>query len=487
MKNPIDWLIATVNPRAGLARAIARKTLRGFEAADRGRRTAGWRTHSTDADSEIRQGQRLLRDRARAMRRDNPYAERGISAIATNVVGYGIVPDPKGRARPKKRALALWQQWAETPACDTGAMCNFYGMQLLAMQTVAESGEVLIRRKWTPNKNVLNFQLQIFEPDYLDNSRDVSNSDGSYVQDGIAFNANGEKVGYWLFPHHPGSAGRIPLMLHVSTLIPAEDIIHMFYRKRPGQMRGYTWLAPVMLRMRNFDEMEDAVIEQAKIAACFAAFIHADGDNSLPGTPASDRMDWEHIEPGAINRLSENENITFGTPPTFNGYDAYSRQSLRATAVGLGVPYEVLTGDLSGVSFTSGRMGWLEFGRNIDVWRWQMIIPQMCDRVWAWFNEAAMLSAGGFSEAIACGWVAPRRDLIDPVKELQALKDEMRLGALSYSGMLKERGINDTEAHVQQIDQDNELLDANALVFDGDPRKVMAAGSAPVATAPPVE
>jgi lambda family phage portal protein len=487
MKNPIDWLIATVNPRAGVARAAARKLLRGFEAADRGRRTAGWRTHSTDADSEIRQGQRLLRDRARAMRRDNPYAERGISAIATNVVGYGIVPDPRGRTRQKKRALELWQQWAETPACDTEGMSNFYGIQLLAMGTVAESGEVLIRRKWTPNKNVLNFQLQIFEPDYLDNSRDVADSDGGYTQDGIKFDKAGEKVGYWMFPHHPGSAGRIPLMQHVSTLVPAEDVIHMFFRKRPGQMRGYTWLAPVMLRMRNFDEMEDAVIEQAKIAACFAAFIHADADNPGPNTAAASGQDWDHIEPGAINRLSDNENITFGTPPTFNGYDAYSRQSLRATAVGLGIPYEVLTGDLSGVSFTSGRMGWLEFGRNIDVWRWQMMIPQLCDRVWSWFNEAAALSANGFPEPIPCGWVAPRRDLIDPTKELGALKDEMRLGALSYSGMLKERGINDTDAHVEQINQDNELLDASELTFDGDPRKVALAGTAPVAPVPAVE
>lgn len=487
MKNPLDWLIATVNPRAGLARAAARKALRGFEAADRGRRTSGWRTHSTDADSEIRQGQRLLRDRARAMRRDNPYAERGVSAIGTNVVGYGIVPDPKGRTRQKKRALELWQRWAETTACDSETMCNIYGIQLLAMTTVVESGEVLIRRKWTPGKNILNFQLQIFEPDYLDNSRDTTNTDGSYTQDGISFNASGEKIGYWLFPRHPGSSGRVPMMLHESTLIPAEDIIHMFFRKRPGQMRGYTWLAPVMLRMRNFDEMEDAVIEQAKIAACYAAFIHADSDNSLPGSPAGDRQDWDHLEPGAINRLSENENITFGTPPTFNGYEAYSKQSLRATAVGLGIPYEVLTGDLAGVSFTSGRMGWLEFGRNIDVWRWQMIIPQLCDRVWAWFNEAAMLSAGGFAEPIACGWVAPRRDLIDPIKELQAYKDEMRLGGLSYSGMLKERGINDTDAHVAQITDDNKLLDENELTFDGDPRKVMLAGSAPVAPTPPVE
>lgn len=486
--NLLDKLIASVSPRAGLARAAARKALRGFEAADRGRRTAGWRAASSDSNAEIRQGQALLRDRARAMRRDNPYAERGVSAIATNVVGYGIVPDPIGRTRQKKRALDLWQQWAETPACDFEGRCNMYGLQNLAMQTVVESGEALIRRIWTPGYNILNFQLQILEPDYLDSSRDEMNSDGSCTTDGIAFDVKGRRKGYWLFPHHPGAQGRLPLMQHVSVLVPAEDVTHIFFAKRPGQMRGYTWLAPVMLRMRNFDEMEDAVMEQAKVAACFAAFIHTDDTGGGPG--ASTKPDLlERVEPGMIERLGENENVTFGTPPVFSGYDSYAKQSLRATSMGLGIPYEVLTGDLGGVSFTSGRMGWLEFGRNIDTWRWQMLVPQMCDRIWQWFNEAALLTPVGFPEPVRAGWVAPRRDLIDPTKELDAYEKEMRLGGLSFSGMLKERGINDTEAHVAQIVEDNKLLDDSGLVFDGDPRMVAKAGAAvaPVARLPESE
>lgn len=486
--NLIDWIIERASPTAGLARQIARRQLkmvRGFEAADRGRRTAGWHTNSTDSSAEIRKGQRLLRDRARDMRRNNPYAERGISAIAANVVGYGIVPDPQGTARRKKKALALWKRWAETTACDHDGMMNFYGMQHMAMNSIPESGEVLIRRVWTPGKNILNFQIQLLEADQLDNSRDVTATDGSRVIDGIAFNAQGERTGYWIYPSHPGDSSRLLMKVHTSIFVPVEDMRLLYLPKRPGQLRGYTWLAPVMLRMRNFDEMEDAVIEQAKIAACFAAFVHQD-DTGTPGVDTGLPELTEHIEPGVIQRLGTSENVTFGTPPTFNGYDAYSKQSLRATSVGLGIPYEVLTGDLNGVSFTSGRMGWLEFGRNIDIWRWQMLVPQLCDTVWQWFNEAALLSAEGFAEPLATSWVAPRRDLIDPTKELDAYEHEMRIGGLSYSGMLKERGINDTDAHIQQVVEDNAALDAAGLVFDGDPRKVQKAGTSAV-VAPSVE
>lgn len=477
MKNLADSIISAFNPVAGLKRAAARQALRSFEAASRGRRTDGWRTSGADANTEVGKGQMLLRDRARDMRRNNPYAERGISAIASNTVGYGIVPDPKGRARQKKKALALWAQWAETTACDATGMSDFYGIQNLAMQSIPESGEVLVRRIWTPGKNVVNFQIQILESDHLDDSKNYALSDGGYIEQGIEYNAAGDRTHFWIFPQHPGGSIKTLKASLVSERIPADDVAHIFMRKRPGQTRGYSWLAPVMIRMRNFDELEDAVLEAAKVAACFAAVVTND-DQGLGGiAPAEKYQPLDRLEPGIIEHIPTGSSITFGTPPTFSGYDSYSKQALRAYSVGLGLPYEVITGDLNGVSFTSGRMGWLEFGRNIDMWRWHMLVPQLCARVWSWFNEAANLSAKGWDEFIPAGWVAPRRDLIDPTKELDALEKEMRIGALSYSGMLKERGINDTQAHVDQITDDNAIIDAAKLIFDSDPRNVAKAGA----------
>ena len=61
----------------------------------------------------------------------------------------------------------------------------------------------------------------------------------------------------------------------------------------------------------------------------------------------------------------------------------------------------------------------------------------------------------------------------------------MRIGALSFGGMLKERGINDTQAHIDQIVDDNKLIDSAGLIFDSDPRNVAKAGAgvAPAAAA----
>jgi capsid protein len=61
---------------------------------------------------------------------------------------------------------------------------------------------------------------------------------------------------------------------------------------------------------------------------------------------------------------------------------------MRAAAVGTGITYEALTGDLSQVNFTSGRMGRMEMNANVSSWQWLLMIPQMMLPISDWFMEA---------------------------------------------------------------------------------------------------
>jgi lambda family phage portal protein len=242
--------------------------------------------------------------------------------------------------------------------------------------------------------------------------------------------------------------------------------------KRVGQARGYTWFAPVMQRLKNFDEMEDAVMEQAKIAACFAAFVAQDGSSGNAKTPPL----IDRIEPGIIQQLAVGESVTYAAPPTFNGYQPYSWQSLHAIAVGLGLPYELLVGDLKGVNFSSGRMGWLHFARRVDVWQWRMLIPQLCERTWQWFMEAQALMPGGIQTPAVAEWVPPRREMVDPQSETANAKERLRLGLVTWPNALRELGITDPTEHANEIAKANGLFDELGLVLDCDPRKTTGAG-----------
>lgn len=450
----------------------AQMLARRFEGAAGGRRNDGWRTAGTDANAENGPALALLRNRARDMRRNNPYAERAITGIADNVIGAGIVPRPKAKsARANKKLGVSWERWGETTACDADGIENFYGLQHKIMETVAEAGECLIRRRrrFSSDGLPVPMQLQVIEPDFLDDSK-TQRSGANQIIQGIEFDALGRRVAYWMFDEHPGAnTGMVSIQ---SRRIPADDVIHVFLPRRPGQARGYTWLAPVMQRLRQFDEMEDAVMEQAKIAACFAAFI-TPGD-MVSGAKAPPLVD--RVEPGIIQQLAMGEDVKFATPPSFNGYSTYAWQAMHAVSVGLGVPYELLTGDLKAVNFSSGRMGWLNFARRVDVWQWRMVIPQLCERVWEWFVEAQTLTEGGVLEEAGAEWVPPRRDMVDPSKEVSVIKDRMRLGLLTPDDALREMGYTDPDEVLDRFAAHLKKVDDAGMVFDYDARKVSAAG-----------
>ncbi|VVP57185.1 phage portal protein [Pseudomonas fluorescens] len=491
MANLIDWLFpGHAERRARSQLNVARYNLitdgvkRAYEAAAIGRRNAGWRAGGNDANSELAPALARMRNRARDQRRNNPYAASGIAGIADYTIGHGIIPRPAGRSKAANKKLAkLWDRWAGTTECDADGLNTFYGLQHLALTTIAESGEVLVRRRWRKVKDGLSvpLQLQVLEGDYLDEGKTASLANGGQIIQGVEFDAIGKRVGYWLFPQHPGAMGY--RAYPESHRVPAEDVLHVFFAERPGQVRGGTWLASVMQRMKNLDEMDDAMIEQAKVAACFAAFISSDptGDLLPPGT----RPDLiSHVEPGIIQQLGATESVTFGTPPTFAGYQPYTWLALHAVAAGLGVPYEILTGDLKGVNYTSGRMGWLRFYERIGVWQKRMVIPSLCQGVWAWFMAAQMLVPdGGVFEPVPAQWIVPRRVVLDPKNEIDATKNAIRNGQISWSDTARENGYPDPEALAEAIAADNALFDKLGIVLDCDPRNVGAVGAGSAAAA----
>jgi len=474
--NLLEQAIAALAPGVAARRAASRLRLqlineRGFEGAARGRRTDNWKTGSRDANGEIIPALRLLRNRARDLRRNNPYASAAIESIIDNTVGYGIKPKPKGRNKTiTRRAAEAWKEHCETRAIDYDGVHDIYGLEALALGAIVESGEVLVRRRWRNSaaKLPLPFQLQVLESDFLDDTKDGV-FDGKVVIGGVQLLQSGAVEGYWLYREHPGA--RTGLRHMNSEFVPAADVLHVYRMDRPGQVRGVPWAAPVMLRLRNFDEVEDAYIEREKVASCFSVFFTApDAEAAAKKVEIAERL-----EPGLIDFAPPGTDVSFASPPGVNGYRDFAWINLHAIAAGYGVPYEVFS-DLAGVNFSSGRMGWQNYQRRIDRWQWQMFIPGFCAGVWRWFNDAAKV-AGVLAEDCPAEWVPPRRMMVNPKEEIAAMKEEVRNGFATWPQQITALGYDPVE-QAEAIAEANELLDANGLKLDCDPRFALPAGSA---------
>lgn len=465
-----DRIIASVSPKYALSRVQAKAALglfsRSYDGASRGRRFANWFTSATSANSEINNSTGLLRDRARDLVRNNPFASKGLQVIVSNTVGEGIIPE----ARHKDKATAKlandnWIKWAETQKCDARGLLDFYGIQALVLRTVTESGECFVKREYVSvGPNEIPIKLTVLEPDYLDEYKNETLANGGRIFNGIEFDSFGKPIAYHFRKTHPGDINNFGNLEVVR--VEAKDIIHCFRVDRPGQSRGVTWYSPVITRLRDFDEYEDAQLVKQKISACFAGFITSHDDSQIEDSESeiSDR-----VEPGVMQKLAPGESVTFSSPPQTTGYSEFARVTLQGIAAGLGVSYEAMTGDLSNVNFSSGRMGWLEFHRNIKQWRHHMIIPMLCDGVFNWFKEASVISFGARMNDLEVTWTPPKREMIDPAKEYDAVNSAVRSGQMTLSEAIRERGFDPGRLFKERSDE-LKMLDQLGIKTDSDPR-----------------
>jgi len=485
--NWLDKAISWVSPEAGLHRIRARRTAEvvrlAYEGARARRRTDGWLTTGNSANAEIASALSKLRERSRDLIRNSPYAARAVAEIVGNAIGIGITAQARTGNQDLNREIdAVWSEWIDQ--CDADGQLDFYGIQALVARTVFESGECLVRFRQRRSGDGFRVpvQLQVLEPDYLDQSKTQKTATG-YILQGVEFDLVGRRVYYWLFGSHPGEGTLAALRGGlVSARVPATEVMHVYRKDRPGQVRGVPWLAPVIITLRDLDEYEEAELVRKKIEACFAAFVTqpegADGPSIAPATTdATTGHRLEAVEPGMIEYLKPGEQITFAAPSGSAGYRDYVASKQNSIATGLQLTYEQLTGDLSRVNYSSYRAGLLSFRNGIEAFRWLAFIPMLCIPVWARFLAVAF-TAGAIPDPgpFRAEWTPPGFGSVDPYKDSVATINRIRAGTLTLRQAIAEQGY-DPDAQLEQIAEINRLLDEKGIVLDCDPRKVTKSGA----------
>ena len=144
---------------------------------------------------------------------------------------------------------------------------------------------------------------------------------------------------------------------------------------------------------------------------------------------------------------------------------------LQGIGAGIDVPYELLSGDLSNVNYSSYRAGMLGFRNAIEAFRWLTLIPMYCRPTWRRFIDT-LVFIGKIPEAnYGVQWTAPKFESVDPLKDAMAELKRIRTGTLTLSEAIAQNGY-DPEKQLQEIKRMNELLDELQIILDCDPRKV---------------
>ena len=459
------------------------------EAAGRGRRSLAWMPGNPGAVAAMLATSAELRGKSRDLVRRNAWAQAGIEAFVANAVGTGIKPQSlSGDERFKAEVQALWRDWVEE--ADAAGQTDFYGLQSLACRAMLEGGECLIRLRSRRLEDGLSvpLQLQLLEPEHLPISLNADLPSGNVVRSGIEFDNMGRRVAYHLYRSHPEDGRLAPMSGQggIDTVrIDAKEIIHLFRVLRPGQVRGEPWLSRALVKLNELDQYDDAELVRKKTAAMFAGFVTRQNpeDNLMgEGTADSQGISLAGLEPGTLQILEPGEDIKFSDPADVGGsYSEFLRTQFRAVAAAIGITYEQLTGDLSGVNYSSIRAGMLEFRRRCEMVQHGVLVHQMCRPVWAaWMKQAVLasaLTAPGFvrggpdrrRQYLAVKWIPQGWQWVDPEKEFKAMLLAIRAGLISRSEAISAFGY-DAEDVDREIAADNKRADDLGLIFDSDAR-----------------
>lgn len=480
-----------VQERARSDRPARVRGLSGYEGAAKGRRVDGWRTSNKSANAQIRTAAKSLRARARHLSRNNPHAASAVDKLVGATVGVGIPPtSATGLEELDKLANDLFDEWS--PDCQTSACGGFEALVALAARAMFESGDVMVRRRprRLDDNLAVPLQLELLEADLLDNQDNRTLPNGGQVIQGVEYDPIGRPVAYHLLASHPGDDQlSLRSRLGSSTVrVARARIAHLFEQQRPGQSRGVPWLAPVIRRMRDFDDYTDAERLRKKIEACLTAWVK--GGDEYDGTdPAevdglaptrvtdSEGIPIEQVEPGLILYLPDGKEVQFNAPHTIGGYAEFAKVELHGIAAGARMTYELLTGDLEKVNFSSIRSGKLTWNRTIDTLRAHVVIPLLCDRLYDWFTESA-IAAGLLPDLVEVAammgrtrplrrwprkWHPPRPEAVDRLKDAKA--DEAELGSMlaTRTELLGRRG-KDFRKVVDELVAENKILEAAGLL-----------------------
>lgn len=476
-------LLALFSPRAAYQRVAWRQGYdalsgiaeRSYAAARRGRLSNDWFANGGSADATLMRDLVTLRDRQRQMVRDDPNAAAAKRQLVTHLVGDGITAQAvHADDSVASDAQDLWDAWANSPVDGRD---DFYGVQKQGVGGMIDGDVVL---KWSPLGGVPDTLLQVLEGDFLDNRRNQLLPNGGKIVQGVEFDQIGLIVAYWLFRYHPGDVfGWRGGAIGMSERIEARDIDHMFEALRPGQARGVPWFYAGLQTLRDISEIEQSIQVKKRVEACLSVFRkpgEATGSQlgeqkTNPGT-----SNFETLRPGMIIQGQPGESIDVINPSSSGDGDGFLRGRKMNAAAAIGVPYHLMTGDVSQANYSSLRADIVPFYERLDDVTFNVIVPRLCNPAFARRMRVEALRLGRPELLqVTAEWTPAPRPWVDPLKEMTAEKMEIRSMPGEIVRAFTRRGRNWRKEFKIQAEV-NALMDQYRIVSDTDARRIDGMG-----------
>ncbi len=452
----------------------------GFAAGRIDRLTDHWNPGSIGPNRLFERGGRVMRERARDLVINNPYARSALRKFLVNVIRTGIMPKPQFADRAARKSwVRAFKRWGghsahATREADITGDQTYSELQALWLSEIIVAGGCLTNYVELPRKGrTIPLAIELIpEERFADHVTSFGRNPktANRVHQGMEYDqATGRRIAYHLMPEIPND---VALQNIAPFRLPATTAEYAFFKQRVGQLRGWSLLHAAVIWLYSLGFYADSELAASNVKSQFAAMIKTSTDaefdwpdlnDSSPDTGACDinGNPLEKLEQGMLWRGAPGDEIV-GIGPNVPPSDSMPWLQLiqRSISVAVDQSYEEVTGDYSQGNMSSIRMS-AESVRNGYRCLQKFANNHFGHPTWKRFADHGVRAGlDGFprpaiyqsemDEWLAVNWSAPNWSSPNPVHDATAREIDKRNGFLTDREVVESRG-DDLEDHYDQL------------------------------------
>lgn len=232
--------------------------------------------------------------------------------------------------------------------------------------------------------------------------------------------------------------------------VSADDIIHLYRREFPNQVRGIPPFNGVLLDLKQLDDYRTSELLAAKAGACLSVFYErntmTNSGDFLDRSVGTDEEDpgvfVQTLEPGVASVAPEGYNVkTLAPNHPQSGFEQFNKAVLKQIASSLGCSYNKMIKDYESASYSALKEASLDESGFYQEFQ-QFMIEGWKERE---YQEFLKFELKNNEELInQCmrmhTWICQRRPYVDRAKEIVGEKYSLEMGVKNPIELIESEG-----------------------------------------------
>jgi lambda family phage portal protein len=461
----------------------------GFNSAQTGRDAHTWLVSRLSPNSALEMDLEKQRERSDSAYKNYPLFAGHVERRVMRVAGTGIMIAPQIKPVAGRITDDQAKEWNTILRDDCerwslkagGDIASLNIIQRQCVRHIEKDGVAYVQfgDVAQPDPRIpISLRLKVIHPRRVETPPALAADPN--VRLGHKFDEDGNLLGYFVRTVVPGDSKNFEYKHEfIEAYYPngLRRMVHIGEPREAEQTIGYPQGQVSLSRFKNAEEYDEAELERNIVASCFTAFVKGAGDPADMAAGASIGTDRrnnriQELSPGRVEYLnSEEDGVDLASPPGPQAtFAPYMEHQGRMAAAGCCTSYEMMSGIWAGVSYSGGKLIWVDEQCPIDCGQ-LLVIEQLLIPTWQHFVNREIttgridVSQTGYAREPQlyerCKFVPPKRPSIDPARERASALADIGCGITPHADDVEQmngRPAEDVYADIKtNIDQLAEL------------------------------